>query len=252
VVKSTSENAPPNSRAQNRGEKKLNILKHRSGKHRSGAKRSGKSVSLRKSAPVRRAKPSPQAGAPAANAVFLVGFMGAGKSSVGRLLGQRLNWVFEDLDDRITGREGRAVAEIFRDAGESEFRQAEHAALQHVLKEVRRGGARIIALGGGAFVQKENAALLKAAGVPTVFLDAPVDELWQRCCTQALESGKERPLLNGQPQFRKLYETRRTSYSNASLKIQTGSRTVETIADEIAERLGLKKIAVRTEQGEVE
>ena len=146
--------------------------------------------------------------------------MGAGKSSVGRALGQRLNWIFEDLDDRIQPREGRTVAEIFRDSGESAFRRAEHAALQQVLEELRGGGARIVALGGGAFVQKENAALLKAAGVPTVFLDAPVEELWQRCCAQAAESGAERPLLSSIEQFRELYETGARSYAKASLKIQ--------------------------------
>ena len=186
------------------------------------------------------------------NAVFLVGFMGAGKSSVGRALGQRLNWVFEDLDDRIAAREGRTVAEIFRDSGESEFRRAEHAALQHVLRELRGGGARIVALGGGAFVQKENAALLKSSSMPTAFLDAPVEELWRRCCVQASQSGTERPLLRNLEEFRQLYQTRRSGYSRTSLEIQTGSRAVETIAAEIAEALGLKKIAMRTEQGEVE
>lgn len=178
--------------------------------------------------------------------------MGAGKSSVGRALGQRLNWIFEDLDDRIQAREGHTIAEIFRDAGESEFRRAEHAALQHVLEELRSGGARIVALGGGAFVQKENAALLKSSGVPTVFLDAPVEELWERCCTQASQAGAERPLLRSIEQFRKLYETRRKSYAKAPLKIQTGGRPVEAIAAEIAKTLGLKVIALRTEQGEVE
>ena len=178
--------------------------------------------------------------------------MGAGKTSVGRALGQRLNWIFEDLDDRIQAREGRSVAEIFRDSGESEFRRAEHSALQHVLEELRGGGARIVALGGGAFVQKENAALLKASSVPTVFLDAPLEELWLRCRTQATTNGTERPLLRSMEQFRKLYETRRKSYSKASLKIQTGSRAVETITAEIAKALGLKQIALRTEQGEVE
>jgi shikimate kinase len=178
--------------------------------------------------------------------------MGAGKSSVGRALGQRLNWVFEDLDDRIQAREGRTVAEIFRESGESEFRRAEHAALQQVLEELRGGGARIVALGGGAFVQKENSALLKASKVPTVFLDAPVTELWQRCCTQASETGVERPLLRSQEQFRKLYVARRRSYSKAALKIQTGGRPVDTITAELAKTLGLKPIAIRTEQGEVE
>jgi len=183
--------------------------------------------------------------------------MGAGKTSVGRALGQRLNWLFEDLDDRIAAREGRTVAEIFRDSGESEFRRAEHAALQQVLQELRGGAARIVALGGGAFVQNDNAALLKATSVPTVFLDAPVEELWQRCCEQAAEGVAERPLLRSMEQFRELYDKRRGSYAKASLKVQTGSRPVEAIAAEIAEMLGLNEIATRTEptraeQGEVE
>jgi shikimate kinase len=186
------------------------------------------------------------------NCVCLVGFMGAGKSSVGRALGLRLNWIFEDLDDRIAARESRSVPDIFRDSGESAFRRAEHAALQQVLEELRSGMARVVALGGGAFVQKENADLLQASGVPTVFLDAPVEELWQRCCSQAAEAGAERPLLQNMDQFRKLYETRRGSYSRASLKVQTGNRPVEAIAAEIAKMLGLKEIALRTEQGEVE
>jgi shikimate kinase len=202
--------------------------------------------------PRKRVRPKRSPTVASVKAVFLVGFMGAGKSSVGRVLGQRLNWVFEDLDDRIQAREGRTVAEIFRDSGESGFRRAEQRALQQVLEELRGGVARIVALGGGAFVQKENAALLNASRMPTVFLDAPVEQLWQRCCTEASESGTERPLLRSLEEFRKLYETRRSEYSKASLQIQTGSRRVETIVAEIAETLGLKKIAMRTEQGEVE
>ena len=186
------------------------------------------------------------------NAVILVGFMGAGKSSVGRELGQRLNWLFEDLDDRIEAREGRTVAAIFRDSGEPAFRRAEHAALQQVLEELRGGSSKIIALGGGAFVQEENAVLLQASRVPTVFLDAPVEELWQRCCTQANANGVERPLLRNREEFRRLYEGRRAAYGSATLQIQTGSRSVEAIAGEIAETLGLKTIVLRTEEGEVE
>jgi shikimate kinase len=210
---------------------------------------------------VRRSKPSAPVSPGPNNSVFLVGFMGAGKSSVGRALGQRLNWVFEDLDDRIEVRERRTVAEIFRDSGESEFRRAEQAALEQVLGELSSGVARIVALGGGAFVQKENAARLKASSVPTIFLDAPVEELWQRCCAQASAAGPERPLLRSQEQFRKLHQVRSRSYSKATLKIQTAGRAVETIAAEIAKNLGLKKgpgkkgrekIELRTEQGEVE
>jgi shikimate kinase len=213
-------------------------------------KDSGKTVKARRRPGQRPKRPSKGAGSP--DAVFLVGFMGAGKTSVGRALGQRLNWLFEDLDDRITIREGRSVAEIFRDPGEAEFRRAEHAALQQALQELRGGAARIVALGGGAFVQQANAALLKAARVPIVFLDAPVDELWQRCCNQASGSSAERPLLRSVEQFRKLYDARRPSYAKASLTVQTGGRPLEDIAAEIAEGLGLRKIATRTEPGEGE
>jgi shikimate kinase len=178
--------------------------------------------------------------------------MGAGKTSVGRVLGQRLNWIFEDLDDRIAEREGRTVAAIFRDSGESAFRRAEHQALQHLLAELRGGSTRIIALGGGAFVQPENAALLKAAKVPTVFLDAPLDDLWRRCCEQASADGIERPLLRSPEQFRKLHESRYPAYAKAAIRIPVGNRSVEAIAAEIAEMLGLKKIEIRHQQGEME
>jgi shikimate kinase len=220
-------------------------------------KRSGKTVHAKRRTPAQPKHSTATLPSTLGNSIVLVGFMGAGKSSVGRALGQRLNWSFEDLDDRIAAREGRTVAEIFRDSGEGELRRAEHAALQHALHELQSGelqggGARIIALGGGAFAQKENADMLKASGVPTIFLDAPVEELWQRCCTQAGEAGTERPLLRSREQFRKLYQARSESYAKASLKISSASRPVEAIAAEIVETLGLKKIALRTEQGEVE
>lgn len=185
-------------------------------------------------------------------AVFLVGFMGAGKSSVGRALGQRLNWIFEDLDDRIEQREGRRVPEIFRESGEPAFRRAENLALRQALAQLRGGVSRVIALGGGAFAQKDNLASLKASKVPTVFLDAPVEELWQRCCAQAEETAAVRPLLKDMKQFRQLYHSRRKSYLKASLKINTSGRTIDALAADIAKALGLKSIEVRTEQGEVE
>lgn len=187
----------------------------------------------------------------AANAVFLVGFMGAGKTSVGRALGQRLNWIFEDLDDRVVRREGRAIADIFRDSGEEEFRRAERAALTEMLDEMNMS-SRIVALGGGAFAQQKNAELLKSSGVPTIFLDAAPDELWQRCSSQAVESGTERPLLRSPEQFRKLYEERRPAYARASIRIRTGNRSVDEIAVEIVKKLRLKKIEIRVEEGETE
>src|SRR6516225_5616417 len=72
-------------------------------------------------------------------ALVLVGFMGAGKTSVGQALSAQLGWRFEDLDDRVEAREGRTVPEIFRDSGEAEFRRAEHAALRELLAESKNG-----------------------------------------------------------------------------------------------------------------
>lgn len=189
---------------------------------------------------------------PLKRAVFLVGFMGAGKTSVGRTLGQRLGWIFEDLDDRIQQREGRTIPEIFRDSGERKFREAEHSALREVLAELRNGAAKIIALGGGAFVQPNNAALLKASAVRTLFLDAPVEELWERCCKQANESGTERPLLQSPQQFRKLHMARRKSYLKASARVTTDGRSIDKIAAQIIRDLRLKKIGGLSAQGEVE
>jgi len=234
VVKSTSENALKNSQ-----KKKYVRSKKRS---RKPSIETGVRVS-----PSRKKRASS-----AVNAVFLVGFMGAGKSSVGRALGQRLNWVFEDLDDRIERRTGRRIADIFRDSGEDVFRQAEHEALQEILLELRGGAARIVALGGGAFVQEKNARLLASEGATTLFLDAPVEELWDRCCRQSNELGTERPLLRSRDQFRELHQQRSNRYSAASIRLETGARTVEEISEEIVKKLRLKKIRIREEEGELE
>ena len=220
MVKSTSENALTNS------QKKKQERPRRSTVNPRQRVRSGR----------------PDRSVPVLKAVFLVGFMGAGKTSVGRALGQRLNWLFEDLDDRIQQREHRTVAEIFRDSGEPAFRRAEHSALREILGELRGGTAKVIALGGGAFVQPNNAALLKASAAKTLFLDAPVQELWLRCSKQADESGAERPLLQSPEQFRKLHMARRRSYLKASARIATGGRSIEEIATQIIRDLDLNKI----------
>lgn len=167
-------------------------------------------------------------------AIFLVGFMGAGKSSVGRALGKRLKCEFEDLDDRIERRQDRSIAEIFRTSGEMEFRRMEQEALLELLQELPGGGTRIVGLGGGAFVQEENAAVLEAAGVLTVFLDAPAEDLWRRCVSQAEKQDLIRPLLQSAEQFRQLWERRRPHYLKAGLRIETRGRTVAAVAQEIA------------------
>jgi shikimate kinase len=182
---------------------------------------------------------APGPGQSGARAVILIGFMGAGKSSVGRALAEQLGWTFQDLDERIELREGRRVPEIFRDSGESGFRQAEHLALRDLLRELRTGAERVVALGGGAFVQKDNAALVGAGGVPTVFLDAGVEELWQRCRRQAEQQRIERPLVGSVERFAELYEARRRHYMKASFRQETSGKTVQEIAAEVIQALGL-------------
>jgi shikimate kinase len=166
--------------------------------------------------------------------VFLVGFMGAGKTTVGRALSRRLGLPFEDLDDRIQHREGKTIEQIFRESGEAEFRKAETAALRELLGELG-SSRRVVALGGGAFVQTANATLIEEAEVHSVFLDAPVDELMRRC----VDEPKERPLRRDPKQFRELYEQRRRSYMRAAIRIETNGKDVDTVAAEVACSLGL-------------
>ena len=173
--------------------------------------------------------------------MILVGFMGAGKSSVGQALADQLGWTFEDLDDRIEQREGRTVPEIFRDSGEVGFRRAEHKALKQLMEELQAAPKKIVALGGGAFVQKENARLIEAEGIPTVFLDAEVDKLWRRCRQQAERGGIERPLWGSLERFGELYEARRRYYLKASFRQETDGKTIQEIATEVVEALGLNR-----------
>ena len=166
--------------------------------------------------------------------MVLVGFMGAGKSSVGAALSRHLGWPFEDLDDRIRSRERRSVEDIFRQSGEAAFRQLEHAALRSLVDELGPS-AKVLALGGGAFVQENNAALLEEAGVLTIFLDAPAEELLRRCREQQVQ----RPLGNDAREFHRLYESRRSRYLKAKLRVETAGKDVEEVAAEVITRLGL-------------
>jgi shikimate kinase len=167
--------------------------------------------------------------------VFLTGFMGAGKTSVGRALAARLGWRFVDLDDRIITVAGCSIADLFREAGEPAFRRAETQALSMLLVELRQAPGAIIALGGGAFVQAANARLLQEFGAPVVFLDAPAEELRRRCRHMA----GSRPLYADENQFRQLYEARRSGYMKAGLRVETVEKTVGQVAAEVAQRLGL-------------
>jgi shikimate kinase len=180
---------------------------------------------------------------PSPSAVFLVGFMGAGKTTVGRLMAERLGWEFTDLDESIESRQGRSVAAIFRDSGEAGFRDLEHAELRRVLAAVRGGGKMIAALGGGAIAESRNLALLRRHKFPIVFLDAPVETLRRRCLRQARVRGMQRPLLGTMADFRERHARRNKYYRQATLKIGTAGRRPSSIAAQLITALRLVPLA---------
>jgi shikimate kinase len=161
--------------------------------------------------------------------------MGAGKTTVGKSLADRLRWTFIDLDDVIISLTSKSVPEIFRDEGEPSFRQHETAALRHVLEQEVTKGPTVIALGGGAFVQSQNLSLLRGSAHPTIFLDAAPEELRNRCARE----GDTRPLFRDENQFRQLYEARRSGYMEADLRVETGGKSIDTIVNEVISRLDL-------------
>src|SRR5262245_55414701 len=138
--------------------------------------------------------------------VFLIGFMGAGKTSVGRVLAQRLGWPFQDLDDIIESRLGKSVARIFAEAGESGFRSIESQALQELLSSKEScHGNWIVALGGGAYAQPLNRAALEEAGAISVLLEAPLEELRRRIQQDGAAGGRSRPLALDEAEFARLF-----------------------------------------------
>jgi shikimate kinase len=173
-------------------------------------------------------------GAVTARAIVLVGFMGAGKTAVGQELGRQLVWPFDDLDDRIQMQEGRSVERIFRESGEAEFRRVEHVALNQLIIDLQHG-PRVIALGGGAFVQPNNVGLLESAALQTVFLNAAPEELFRRC----EEQGTLRPLRQDRSQFTNLCHERQPQYRKAKYQIETTGKDVASVAREIGQMLGI-------------
>lgn len=166
----------------------------------------------------------------AVRAVFLVGFMASGKSSVGRELARRLDWDFVDLDARIESRERQTIPEIFRDRGESAFRLAETSALRDLTESLERN--TVVALGGGTFAQPKNRELLRSW--PSVFLDAPLDELWRR----SLEDPTKRPLRKDNlTEFARLYEYRLPFYRQATMTVVTSGKDPASLCVEIERTL---------------
>jgi shikimate kinase len=162
--------------------------------------------------------------------IVLMGFMGTGKSEVGRRLAQRLGRAFVDTDQLIEERAGKRVAAIFADDGEPAFRALERAA---VAEAAGRGGA-VVAVGGGAVLDPENVRCLRDAGV-LVYLTAPPDVILRR-----VGDGGSRPLLQGDPRVavtRLLAERGPVYASTADVTIDTSEHTADEVVREIQQAL---------------
>ncbi len=152
--------------------------------------------------------------------IFLVGFMGCGKSTVGRALAGELGWSFFDLDEEIERREGLPIADIFEMHGEASFRAAETAALRERVKAVQTGRPHVISVGGGAFLTPENFDLISNHGV-TIWLDVPLQVIVER-----IAGFEHRPLARNPERLKELYELRRPGYARADYRLETSDNDV--------------------------
>lgn len=157
--------------------------------------------------------------------VAIVGYMGCGKSAVGRILADRLGGSFVDLDDEITARAGLSIPEIFSRYGEDHFRELESRALHDALDGARD---RTVACGGGIIIRPENRERLE--GVATVFLREEPEVMYQRT------RGEDRPLRGvGREEFERRYAERLPYYEEVSnLKVEVDGRSAVEVAKEIA------------------
>jgi shikimate kinase len=157
----------------------------------------------------------------------LAGFMGSGKTTVGTLLARQLAWRFVDLDDRIEAAAHMRVSEIFERVGETAFRQIEADQLRATLGRVfELKESIVLALGGGTYAQPGAPDFLRAAGVPVVWLDAPVEVLIGRCMTMT-----GRPLFRDESSFRALYAQRLASYQLAEHRIDSSGEPARVVSE---------------------
>ena len=154
----------------------------------------------------------------------LIGYMGSGKTSVGRSLARRLRWRFVDLDREVSLAAGKSIPEIFSGSGEEAFRELKHQALERALTGHRK---RVVACGGGVVTHEPNLALLEDA--TTVFLEESLGLLYSRT------RGKGRPLRSAnRAEFERRYRDRLPLYKKAAdLTVTVRGRSPEKVAREL-------------------
>lgn len=163
-----------------------------------------------------------------ADKVYLVGFMGAGKTTVARALAKRVHWRLEDIDERIEKRERRDIPTIFRQEGEAYFRAVEQREVVDLLSI--RGA--VIATGGGTVVEPVTMELMLRDGA-VIWLDVPFAVLLERVPVDG-----RRPLATDRIGMERLYNQRLMAYSRAHLRLDAGRTSVEDLVDQIVDWLG--------------
>lgn len=164
--------------------------------------------------------------------IFLTGFMGSGKTSLGKMLSTMLKVEFFDTDELITRRQKMTVVDIFSRCGENFFRDRESEVLELLAK--KEPGTCVISTGGGAVLRDKNRAVMKKSGL-VVFLDVSAEEAYSR-----LKEMDDRPLLkvkNPLEKIRALLEERKPFYYEADICINTGGRSLQEIAAELVDKL---------------
>ncbi|HET8636284.1 MAG TPA: shikimate kinase [Acidobacteriaceae bacterium] len=164
--------------------------------------------------------------------ILLTGFMGAGKSTVGALLAQKLGWEFWDADALVEARAGKSVAAIFADEGEAAFRALE----AEVIRDHARRERLVLALGGGALETESTREFLSGLnGAGVIFLNAPLEVMVARCLAQP--QAAERPVLADREGLRRRFEARLPHYRRAHLSVSTEGLTPGQVVDVILESL---------------
>lgn len=153
--------------------------------------------------------------------------MGSGKTTVGTLLARQLAWRFVDLDERIEESAGLPIPQIFERLGEPAFRQIEADQLRAALgRAFESKEGTVLALGGGTYAQPGAPEFLRAAAIPVVWLDSPVEVLLQRCMTMT-----GRPLFRDVDSFRALHAQRLPSYQQADHRIDSSGEPTAVVAE---------------------
>ncbi|MEO2068005.1 MAG: shikimate kinase [Desulfurobacteriaceae bacterium] len=162
--------------------------------------------------------------------IILVGFMGSGKSTIGKLLSERLFLPFLDLDEEILKRTGMTIPTIFSKFGEDTFRELE----RETLLELLSAKECIISTGGGAPVYKDNMDKINESAV-SVYLKAEFETLWDR-----ISKDSNRPLVSlGKEKVRELFEKRKPFYEKAKIKVRTDIYSPSETVDKILQELKL-------------